>query len=362
MRLCRLDPRTADDCRCLVLQWDEPRRATRWGGSIMTALPLHVAVMRSKGPWYAGEIAGARHRTERANGLEFHVAEMGAGDHLALCLHGFPECWYSWRYQLPLLANLGFRTWAPDMRGYGGSSRPPEVEAYSIEQLLGDVAALIDASGCKHTVLIGHDWGALVAWYFAMRRLRPLDALVIFNVPHPAVMERAIWGKQLLRSWYVILFQLPWLPEWVLASADYWLIKASFLRTCRNPARFPEEVLNVYRDYAAIPGALTAMVNYYRALLRGGAQRQRALGYPTIDVPTLMIWGEEDDALGKETTYGTERFVQDLQLRYLAGVSHWVQQEAPEEVNAILESWLRQKGLPRMEKGRGQVPFDTRAR
>lgn len=294
-------------------------------------------------PWYAGEVAGARHLSVCANNLEFHVAELGSADRLALCLHGFPECWYSWRYQLPLLAELGFRVWAPDLRGYGGSARPPRVQDYALEHLLHDIAGLIDASGCRRTVLIGHDWGAVIAWYFAMRRLRPLEGLVILNVPHPAVMEQAIWGKQLLRSWYVLFFQLPWLPEQALAAFDYWPIKAAFVRMSRNPARFSPEVLEVYRNYAAVPGALTAMVNYYRALLRGGAQRQRALGYPRIDVPTLMIWGEADDALGKETTYGTERFVQDLRLHYLPGVSHWVQQEAPERVNAILQSWLREK-------------------
>ncbi|MCX8071565.1 MAG: alpha/beta hydrolase [Candidatus Binatia bacterium] len=199
------------------------------------------------------------------------MAELGLGDRLALCLHGFPECWYPWRYQMPLLAELGFRVWAPDLRGYGGSVRPPRVQDYAIECSQHDVCTLVDASRCEATLLLGHDWGALIAWYFAMRWLRPLDGLVILNLPHPGVMERALWGKQLLRSWYVLFFQLPWLPEWALAAFDFLAIRQAFIRMSRNPARFPPEVVGVYLQYAAIPGALTAMLNYYRALLRGSA-------------------------------------------------------------------------------------------
>jgi len=289
---------------------------------------------------------GTKHLEVCANGLRFHVVEYGSGEQLALCLHGFPECWYSWRCQMPLLAELGFRVWAPDLRGYGGTDRPRGVSAYAIEHLMQDVAGLIDASGARRVILLAHDWGAVIAWYFAMRRLRPLEGLLIFNVPHPAVMERALWwGRQLLRSWYVLFFQLPWIPERALAAFDYRAIRDAFLRMSRRPERFPPDVLEVYRRNAAEPGALSAMINYYRALVRGGADRQRRLGYPRIDVPTLMVWGEEDDALGKETTYGTDRYVADLELHYLPGVSHWVQQEAPEEVNHIVKDWIRRKGL-----------------
>jgi pimeloyl-ACP methyl ester carboxylesterase len=289
-----------------------------------------------------------RHETVRANGLRFHVAACGAGDRLALCLHGFPESWYSWRSQMPLLARRGYRVWAPDMRGYGDTERPAGREAYAIERLMDDVAALIDASGCTSVTLIGHDWGAIVAWYFAMRRVRPLERLVIMNVPHPAPMERAArHGRQLARSWYVLFFQLPWLPEMLLGARHCRAVGDLIGRSAVDKSRFPESVLRVFRDSAAQPGALTAMLNYYRALVvGGGGRRQRLLGYPRIEVPTLMVWGEIDVALGKETTYGTEAFVADLTLRYLPNVSHWVQQEAPEQVNAILEAWLTGKPLP----------------
>lgn len=292
-------------------------------------------------------VDGIGHQFVDANGLRFHVATCGTGERLALCLHGFPECWFSWRYQMPLLARLGYRVWAPDLRGYGQSARPPRVHDYDIDVLLGDIAALIDAAAARSTLLIGHDWGAVLAWYFAMRRVRPLDRLVIMNVPHPALMERALrtW-RQMRRSWYILFFQIPGLPEALLRARDYRAIREAFRRMAIDRSRFPDDVLQVYRDNAAHPGALTAMLNYYRAAVRGGASRQRALGYPTIDTPTLLLWGEADTALLKETTYGTDRYVSRLTLRYLPQVSHWVQQEAPETVNAMLEAWLADRTVP----------------
>lgn len=281
-------------------------------------------------------------------GLRFEVEASGAGERLALCLHGFPECSYSWRFQLPLLAQLGYRAWAPNLRGYGASSRPRGLAEYTLEKLMQDVADLIDASGARSTVLVAHDWGAIVAWFFAMRRVRPLERLVIVNVPHPgAVNADGLDWRQLIRSWYMFFFQLPLLPEWLLARWRCWPIGAAFRLAAVDRSRFPDEVLEVYRRHAAIPGALTAMVNWYRGLLRGGSlRRQRALGYPVIDVPTLLVWGEADMNLRKETTRHTDRFVRDLTVRYLPGVSHWVQQEAPETVNALLEAWLTGREVP----------------
>ena len=301
------------------------------------------------------DVTAIDHRFVESNGLRFHVAECGSGDKLALCLHGFPECWYSWREQLPLLARLGYRAWAPDLRGYGKSDRPARVEDYAIETLLEDVAGLIDAAPARETVLIAHDWGGILAWAFAMRRSRPLANLVVMNLPHPACLDRELrrW-RQLRRSWYAFLFQLPRLPEALMRARDYRAIGEAFRGSAVDKMRFPDEVLQVYRENAARPGALTAMVNYYRAYGRGGGgARQRARGYPLIDVPTLLLWGEEDIALCKETTYGTEQYVRDLTVRYLPRVSHWVQQEAPETVNAMLEAFLT--GQPVPEAGEGKV-------
>jgi epoxide hydrolase 4 len=289
-----------------------------------------------------------RHDSVPANGLRFHVASCGEGEALALCLHGFPESWFSWRFQLPLLARLGWRAWAPDLRGYGETSRPTHMRDYALEHLLDDVAGLIDASGARRVMLLAHDWGALVAWSFAMRRVRPLERLVILNVPHPAAAAAAFRSpRQWLRSWYALFFQVPRLPEWLLARRGGEAVGRAIARSACDRSRFPEEVLAVYRANAARPGAAKAMIDYYRALVRGGgARRQRALGTPPIEVPTLMLWGVEDVALTLETTFGTDRYVHDLTLRYLPGVSHWAQQEAPEVVNALLEAWLAGAPIP----------------
>ena len=292
--------------------------------------------------------AEIEHRFVQANGLRFHVASCGEGDRLALFLHGFPESSYSWRHQLPLLARLGYRAWAPDLRGYGETDRPPRMNDYAMEHLLDDVAGLIDAAGARSVTLLGHDWGGVIAWYFAMRGSRPLERLVVMNLPHPAIMERELrkW-RQISKSWYVLLFQIPWLPEALLRARNCRAIGEAFRNSAVDKSRFPDGVLQVYRDNAAKPGALTAMLNYYRAMVRGGGgERQRRLGNPVIDVPTLLLWGENDIALGKETTYGTERYVTDLTVRYLPNVSHWVQQEAPEAVNAMLEAWLIGERVP----------------
>lgn len=286
-------------------------------------------------------------RTEfvAANGLNFEVDKCGAGDKLALCLHGFPELGFSWRYQLPVLARAGYEAWAPNLRGYGQSSRPPRVADYDLDALMDDVAALIDAAEKRSVVLIAHDWGAIIAWQFAMERRRPLEKLVICNVPHPGPFRKAFGFAQLRKSWYILFFQIPRLPEWLLGLRRAQVIGEMFRSTSVNAAMFPAEVTEVYRRNASAPGALTAMLNYYRALVRG-RKRIAARGMPVIEVPTLLIWGEEDVALGKETTYGTDRYVSDLRIRYLPRVSHWVQQEAPEAVNAMLEAFLRDAPVP----------------
>lgn len=284
----------------------------------------------------------------RANALRFHVWSEGEGDRLALCLHGFPELGYSFRHQLPLLARLGYRAWAPDMRGYGKSSRPPRIRDYAIEHQMADVAALIDAARVERATIVAHDLGGLTAWLFAMRYPEKVERLVIMNMPHPGPLARETWKpRQLARFWYVALFQIPGLAERSLAEDGYRHIDNAFLSSACHPLRFTEEDLRVYREAAAEPGALPAMLAYYRAyVLGGGMRRQTRLGFPSIDAPTLMIWGEHDVALGKETTIGTREWVRDLTIRYLPDASHWVQQDEPEIVNAMMEAWLTGGRVP----------------
>jgi len=285
-----------------------------------------------------------QYQTIRANGIDFNVAVAGSGDRLALCLHGFPELSYSWRHQIPLLVDLGYRVWAPDLRGYGGSSRPVGVSAYALDQLVADVAALIQVSQAKDVLLIGHDWGAMIAWNYAMSATAAISRLIIMNAPHPALLAKGLRTlRQRKKSWYMYFFQIPWLPEWILSRRGAAAIGRAFHGMAIDKSRFPEDLLRVYREAASQPGALTAMINYYRAAFRG---HQRRMPSQRINVPTLMLWGELDAALGKELTFGTDRYVRDLTLRYLPGVSHWVQQEAPETVNAMIEAWLKSGKVP----------------
>jgi pimeloyl-ACP methyl ester carboxylesterase len=281
-------------------------------------------------------------RTVAANGFAFAVDEAGTGERLALCLHGFPESRFSWRYQLPLLAELGYRAWAPDLRGYGATEPKPQgVDDYLIDRLMEDVAALIDASGAKSVTLIGHDWGAGLAWTFAANRVRPLDRLVIMNVPHPAVMfasMRAGNWAQLRRSWYMFFFQLPGLPEAMMTAQDARAIRRAFYDMAVDKTRFTPDVLDRYAADAQRPGAMKGMINWYRAAMRLGGKLRGP--WPMIETPTLIVWGEEDAALGVELLDGTDAHVRDLTIKRLPGVSHWVQQEAPEQVNAILRAWL----------------------
>ncbi len=277
-----------------------------------------------------------------ANGLTFAYDEAGSGPDIALCLHGFPESRYSWRHQLPMLALAGWHAVAPDLRGYGESARPAGRDAYRMDHLVADAGALFDAFGARRRLLIAHDWGALIAWQFAMQQTRKLDGLVIMNVPHPAIFQRVLRSStaQLRKSWYVFFFQLPVLPEAMLRANGARAIGNAFRGMAVDKSAFPDSVLAHYRDNASKPGALTAMINYYRANFRMLAGKQDS---PKITVPVLMIWGEEDTALGLELTKGYEPYVQDFTLNRLPRVSHWVQQEAPAKVNLLLRTWLAEK-------------------
>jgi pimeloyl-ACP methyl ester carboxylesterase len=288
-------------------------------------------------------------RTERirANGLDFHVHICGEGDRLALCLHGFPEIGYSWRHQMQLLASLGYRVWAPDLRGYGLTDKPVGLENYTLEVLMEDVAGLIDASGSREITLIAHDWGGIIAWQFAALKIRELENLIILNAPPPRAQDKppSIFSRQFWRYSYVFFFQIPWLPEWLIRRRNYRVIENVFRGpTALAPERFTDEVIAVNQESAARPGALTAMINYYRALLRGGgARRLKELGFPKIETPTLILWGEGDPILPVEMIEDARTWVSDVTIRLIPKAGHWVQQEAPEAVNAHLQEWLGEK-------------------
>lgn len=283
-----------------------------------------------------------------ANGLRFEVDKCGSGDTLVMCLHGFPEHAISWRHQMPMLADMGYTVWAPNQRGYGLSDIPKGVANYSINKLTEDIGALFDASGCKDMILMGHDWGAVIAWSFAIGQVRPLKRLIIANVPHPNAMRRELAEnkEQKKKSWYITAFQIPWLPEFVMRRNNAKAVADAILNTSVNKENFPPEIVDIYRQNALRKGGLTGMINYYRAAVRGGGLGQGKATLPIIETPTLMLWGEQDLALTKQSTFGTDEWVSDLTLRYLPNASHWVQQDAPLAFNAALSAWLQDEPIP----------------
>ncbi len=289
--------------------------------------------------WQPNADSGIAIEWVEANGQTFEVATAGLGKKLALCLHGFPELHYSWRHQIPVLAELGYRVWAPNMRGYGGSSRPDGIESYRLDTLLHDVAALIDVSGADEVTLIAHDWGGLVAWPFAVKKIRPLTRLIIMNCPHPKRLRQELhrWS-QLKKSWYIFFFQLPWLPERFFMRNNGQPIRDIFRDSAVHKKRFDDPALEPYRKAALQPRALTAMINYYRALVRKPDARN--IGDRIVDVPTLVIWGEQDVAIDIKLLDDMEELVSDLSIKRFPEASHWVQQDVPEKVNAVLREWL----------------------
>src|SRR5712671_1297489 len=188
------------------------------------------------------------HRTVDIGEVRLHCAEMGQGP-LVLLLHGFPECWVSWRNQLPALAQAGFRAVAPDLRGYGKSDKPPGLDAYRIEVLARDIARLVEALGADRAHVVGHDWGGAVAWFFAMWHPERLDRLAILNAPHPARFSRALKRpRQFLRSSYTLFFQVPWLPEALLRAGDFFMLRRLFRSDPERAGAYAEEGHWVHAD------------------------------------------------------------------------------------------------------------------
>lgn len=291
---------------------------------------------------------GLTHHYATINGVRMHYVEQGRGP-LLILLHGFPEFWYSWRHQLVGLAPQ-YRVVAPDQRGYNLTEKPHGVQAYAIDNLVEDVAALIRHLGEEQAVIVGHDWGGGVAWAFALANPEMTRRLIVLNCPHPAALQRGLRRpRQMLRSWYFAFFQLPWLPELAFRARNYRAIGQAFRTGVRRPGAFTAEDIRAYKEAAAQPGALTSAINWYRAAFRSFTRSPEPL--PVITAPTLLIWGEDDFALGKELTYDMEQWVFDLTIRYIPNTSHWVQQERPELVNQYMLEFLDDLALTPADVG-----------
>jgi epoxide hydrolase 4 len=279
-----------------------------------------------------------RHEYHVVNGVKLHCTVAGSGP-LVVLLHGFPEFWYSWRHQIPVLAKH-FTVVAPDLRGYNTSDKPPRIADYKLPILVEDVVQLIHAYGEQQAIVAGHDWGGMVAWAIALSRPDVVTKLIALNIPHPRLFLQNLLtnSQQRRRSWYTYLFQLPWLPEAAFRANNFEAIERAFRGMAVHKHRFPDHVIDAYKQAMAQPGALTNSINYYRAT--GRDVFDFANLDPVATMPTLVIWGEHDAALGKELNNGLERYVPDLTLHYIPDASHWVQQDRPDLVNRYMMNFL----------------------
>ena len=275
----------------------------------------------------------------KTNGIRLHTVMAGpkSGPPVVL-LHGFPEDWRCWIRQIPALTTAGCRVIIPDQRGYNLSDKPKGVAAYSVDQLVEDITGLIKALDYEKVNLVGHDWGAFVAWMLAIKNPKMLHRLGIINVPHPNVMKRFLRRdfEQMRRSLYALFFQLPWLPETLLRLGN-WRITASGLCRSGKPNAFTDEDIEKYKEAWSQPGAMTAMLNWYRAAVRYPPQITNTMKVP---VPTLILWGVEDIALSRRMARPSLDYCDDGNLIFFQDATHWVQREEADEVNRHLLKFI----------------------
>ncbi|MGD8564887.1 MAG: alpha/beta hydrolase [Candidatus Bathyarchaeota archaeon] len=284
------------------------------------------------------------HKHLVVDGLRMHYVTQGQGKLLVL-LHGFPDFWYVWRYQIPELAKH-YRVVAPDLRGYNKTDKPESVEKYQLNLLAGDILGLVNALGEDKVSIIGHDWGGVIAWSLAAFNPEFVEKLVILNAPHPNAytMKTKLSFKQLQKSWYIFFFQTPNIPEEVLSRNNHhflrYMVQSSFI----NKEAITEGDLEAYTKAWSQSGALKAALNYYRANMNPNILFLRKTSiFPKISAPTLVIWGEDDVALSRDLIQNTEQFVIGrYSIKYLPDCGHWVQIEQPKIVNKYISEFLNQ--------------------
>jgi pimeloyl-ACP methyl ester carboxylesterase len=266
-------------------------------------------------------------------GLETRHAGPTDGE-VVIMLHGFPECWNTWKHQLPVLAEAGYRVYAPNMRGYGLSSKPDGVDAYHVDQLIKDVDAIRRHSGAKKIHLAGHDWGAIVAWWYALNKPEHLASLSILNVPHPTAFLKVLKSKpsQLLKSWYIFYFQLPFLPELTVPFKQFFFFRNVLARTS-NKGSYEQSDYDELLKHWKTPGSLKAMINYYRSAIRSQPKPPNG---NTIDTPTQILWGERDLALSLDMAYLSEKYLTNGSLTTYPDATHWLAHDKPDEINQRL--------------------------
>lgn len=280
------------------------------------------------------------HQFADLNGINIHYVEKGEGD-LVILLHGFPEFWYSWKDQIPELSEK-FRVVAPDLRGYNLSDKPKKVADYKMETLAKDIVALIKHLGEQKAYIVSHDWGGAIGWYLGMHYPEHVNKLIVLNAPHPGLIYPYIRSsfKQKMKSWYMLYFQVPVIPETFLKWGLGPILKFTLRGWSYRKEAFSPEILAKYKEAFRKKGACKATINYYRASYRGRKQLEKHCKRP-ITVPTRVIWGENDKALSKDMTPAFAGAVTaPYDIHYIKDCSHWVQQDHPEKVNRLIEEFF----------------------
>jgi len=279
-------------------------------------------------------------RFATVNGVRLHFVETGQGPPVVL-LHGFPEFWYSWRHQLPALANAGFQAFALDLLGYNQSDRPTAIKAYRVDNLIQGLADFIRVVIGTPAFVVGHDWGGVLAWRLAALHPDLVSKLAILNAPHPAAYQAVLrcGPGQWIRSWYIAFFQLPWLPEFTIQANNFAGLERMWRQGPVHPGAFTNEDITRYKQAFRRPSGLTGPLNYYRAAIRyswdANKPPQRVLA------PTLVIWGEQDPYLSLNLLDRLGQWVPDLRIQRIPDASHWVQNDVPDQVNRLLIEFLR---------------------
>lgn len=276
------------------------------------------------------------------SGIRFHYVASGDKESpLMLLLHGFPENWYSWRYQLDEFSQ-GYRTVAVDLRGFGSSDAPPDLQDYKIETLVQDVHDLIVGLGYSSCVLVGHDWGGTLAWTFSVHHRNMVNRLIIMNAPHPSAFHDYVLlhPSQLFLSRYVFLFQLPILPEILLSMCDFEYIRKPLMDPAlgiqNEQKRLSTEEIEAFIYYISQKGALTPPLNYYRNIFGFFPIKGQ-----DVLVPTLLLWGENDAFLESSMVPEMHQYIHaPFQTAIIPNASHWLQQDQPQEVNRIMREFL----------------------
>lgn len=333
---------------------------------IMTCVALVLIFLRSPASFFRRDIRSLEsfedpchleHEFHKVNGVRLHVAiggrapagsrpQDGRAKPLMLFVHGFPEAWFSWRHQLVAFQS-SYEVAAVELRGYGISDKPSGRSAYRMHEMVADLAELIPSLGHESCILVGHDWGASIVWAFAAQHAELVEKLVVLSVPPVQLLLKNMDAAQKRKSAYMWMFQAPLLPELLISAHNYAAIDDIVTGPkmgAKSPGAFSDEDVARYKANIAQPGALTAALNYYRAMVDKStwnpSPRTPRKPQKIIKIPALVIGGKDDGAINPGVFRGLEQIVPNAELHMLDDCSHWVQQDRPEDVNRLMKKFL----------------------